>query len=67
VAFTWAIAQLAVVALFAGSVDWTRPTSGLYVAFVVSVVAIGAAAIYANVRARRQERTFAAEPSAREP
>ena len=67
VAFTWAVAQLAVVALFAGSIDWTRPTGGLYVAFVVSVVAIGAAAIYANVRARRQERTHAAGPSAGEP
>jgi hypothetical protein len=67
VAFTWAIAQLAVVALFAGSIDWTRLTSRLYVAFVVSVVAIGAAAIYANVRARRQERTYPAGPSTGEP
>lgn len=67
VAFTWAIAQLAVVALFAGSIDWTRPTSGLYVAFIVSVVAIGAAAIYANVRARREDRTSAAGSSAGEP
>jgi hypothetical protein len=67
VAFTWAVAQLAIVALFAGSIDWTRPTSGLYVAFVVSVVAIGAAAIYANVRALRQERTYARGPSAGEP
>jgi hypothetical protein len=67
VAFTWAFAQLAVVALFAGSIDWTRPTSGLYVAFVVSVVAIGAAAIYANVRARRQERTYPAGPPGGQP
>jgi hypothetical protein len=67
VAFTWAIAQLAIVAVFAGSIDWTRPTSGLYIAFVVTVVAIGAAAIYANVRSRRGETTYAAGPSAGEP
>ena len=67
VAFTWAVAQLAVVALFAGSIDWTRATSGLYVAFVVSVVAIGAAAIYAHVRARREERTYPDGRRASEP
>jgi hypothetical protein len=67
VAFTWAIAQLAIVAVFAGSIDWTRPTSGLYIAFVVTVVAIGAAAIYANVRAGRQLRSPAVGPSAGAP
>ena len=67
VAFTWAIAQLAIVAVFAGSIDWTRPTSGLYIAFVVTVVAIGAAAIYANVRAGRQLRSSVVGPSAGAP
>ena len=51
-AFTWASIQLAVVAVFGGSIDWTLPTSGLYVAFLFSVLAIGAGAIYVNARAR---------------
>ena len=51
-AFTWASIQLAVVAVFGGSIDWTRPTSALYVAFLFSVLAIGAGAIYVNARAR---------------
>jgi len=67
VAFTWGIAQLAIVALFANSIDWTRPSTGPYVAFLVSVLLIGAAAIYAHVRARAELVSAAGGPSAGQP
>jgi hypothetical protein len=67
VAFTWGIAQLAIVALFANSIDWTRPSTGPYVAFLVSVLAIGAAAIYAHLRARAELRSVAAGPPVGKP
>jgi hypothetical protein len=67
VAFTWGIAQLAIVALFANSIDWTRPSTGPYVVFLVSVLAIGAAAIYAHLRARAELRSAAAGPPVGEP